>query len=290
MAAPKRGSVVDSYRTVSVECSKCSTKLFRYKKKNGTNSNLVKCYVERICEDSARLLENAPEPTEEGHPWHCPQCSSQFARSATMHGRPALKMGAVKEEDYEAAANLKKKLEQMNAEDPVHQISMMLEQAISDEDYASQAISDGDLYAPHVSSPRPILVQSLLSRIPLYDALLRLFAPSVQLPPSRISSAPSEHPNVESQSDSFVLECSATEVPLHTSATPTYGIIPLSRSQLFFVSECSLQKSHYKRHYIANQGPDNISQKQLWLDSGVEWVIAVPQCDTSTMFFNLRAL
>ena len=57
LAKPKKaGSTVDSYQTVSVNCSKCQERLFRYKKKNGTKSNLVKCYVERICEDSAGVL------------------------------------------------------------------------------------------------------------------------------------------------------------------------------------------------------------------------------------------
>jgi len=52
----KAGSVVDNYQTVSVNCNKCKERLFRYKKKNGTKSNLVKCYIERICEDSAGIL------------------------------------------------------------------------------------------------------------------------------------------------------------------------------------------------------------------------------------------
>ncbi|KAL7462295.1 hypothetical protein ACHAXS_002678 [Conticribra weissflogii] len=47
-AAPKRGNVVNTYQTVSVNCSSCKHRLFRYKKKNGTKSNLIKCYVERI--------------------------------------------------------------------------------------------------------------------------------------------------------------------------------------------------------------------------------------------------
>lgn len=35
-AKPKRGAVIDSYRTVSVNCSKCRERLFRYKKKVGS--------------------------------------------------------------------------------------------------------------------------------------------------------------------------------------------------------------------------------------------------------------
>lgn len=96
MAAPKKGAVVDSYRTVSVNCSKCGKRLFRYKKKNGTKSNLVKCYVERISEDSAGILSQRKDDEAAGDEtdsqWYCPSCNTRFARSALIHGRPALKI------------------------------------------------------------------------------------------------------------------------------------------------------------------------------------------------------
>merc|ERR1719253_400128 len=136
LAKPKQaGSAVDNYQTVSVNCAKCRLRLFRYKKKNGTKSNLVKCYVERISEDSAGVLAAAPTPSPSAataaggeakadgtrrakgkraarpappapeavaglgaaplapdHSWDCPQCGTQFARSAMIHGRPALKL------------------------------------------------------------------------------------------------------------------------------------------------------------------------------------------------------
>ena len=94
MAQPKRGSVVESYQTVSVNCEKCGERLFRYKKKNGTKSNLVKCYVERICEDSGGLLANNEEGIrkEQGFLWRCPSCNTNFARSTCIHGRPALNL------------------------------------------------------------------------------------------------------------------------------------------------------------------------------------------------------
>jgi ssDNA-binding Zn-finger/Zn-ribbon topoisomerase 1 len=104
-AKPKRGSVVDSYRTVGVNCAKCRTQLFRYKKKNGTKSNLVKCYIERISEDTAgvlkenleessssSLLPNNNQSSLEDLEWKCPNCQSNFARARTIHGRPALKL------------------------------------------------------------------------------------------------------------------------------------------------------------------------------------------------------
>jgi hypothetical protein len=91
-AKPKRGSIVETYQTVSVNCAKCKERLFRYKKKNGTKSNLVKCYVERISEDCVDILAQAPENPPDDYPWQCPSCQTQFARTAMMHGRPALKM------------------------------------------------------------------------------------------------------------------------------------------------------------------------------------------------------
>lgn len=117
LAKPKRGSVVESYRTVSVNCAKCRERLFRYKKKNGTKSNLIKCYVERIAEDSAGLLAQASsdlasssssdsggdvrtgtealaalDELPHDYEWKCPSCQTQFARSAQIHGLPALKL------------------------------------------------------------------------------------------------------------------------------------------------------------------------------------------------------
>lgn len=93
-AKPKRGGVVDSYQTVSVNCSKCGERLFRYKKKNGTKSNLVKCYIERISEDSAGLLKAQEKSgmSNENFDWSCPNCNTNFARPSLIHGRPALKM------------------------------------------------------------------------------------------------------------------------------------------------------------------------------------------------------
>lgn len=94
-AKPKQGSVVDSYQTVSINCAKCRERLFRYKKKNGTKSNLVKCYIERITEDSAGLLAKQKSlglSAAEEFSWECPSCQTQFARPSLIHGRPALKM------------------------------------------------------------------------------------------------------------------------------------------------------------------------------------------------------
>jgi len=92
-AAPKRGSIVDSYQTVTVRCNSCKEKLFRYKKKNGTKSSLVKCYLERICEDPNNLLEQVEAAQAlTDLKWNCPNCGVTFARNAVIHGRPALKL------------------------------------------------------------------------------------------------------------------------------------------------------------------------------------------------------
>lgn len=106
-AKPKRAgsAVVDSYQTVSVLCSSCGIRLFRYKKKNGTKSNLVKCYIERILEDCQGVL-NVPQQQQQQQPlpqtdhtisstvveYVCPSCQSRFARSAVIKGLPALKL------------------------------------------------------------------------------------------------------------------------------------------------------------------------------------------------------
>jgi hypothetical protein len=95
-AQPKRGHAVENYQTVSVLCQTCGGKLFRYKKKNGTKSSLVKCYQERIVEDCANVLqlqETSGQTFEEySEHWECPSCQTHFARSAMIHGRPALKL------------------------------------------------------------------------------------------------------------------------------------------------------------------------------------------------------
>ena len=97
-AKPKRGNVVESYQTVAVNCQSCKHRLFRYKKKNGTKSNLIKCYVERIVHDDpddnvlAQQLENFTELSESDHKWCCPKCGVNFGRSSLIHGLPALKL------------------------------------------------------------------------------------------------------------------------------------------------------------------------------------------------------
>ena len=90
----------------------CGARLFRYKKKNGMKSSLIKCYIERICEDSAGLLARRAALAEAGAAgaagtagaagdagaadaggeWQCPGCQATFARNALIHGRPALKL------------------------------------------------------------------------------------------------------------------------------------------------------------------------------------------------------
>jgi len=91
-AKPKRGSIVDSYQTVSVNCKQCGLLLFRYKKKNGTKSNLIKCYIERIAEDCAGVLRDQGGMNDDCTEYHCPECQSRFARPATIKGMPALKL------------------------------------------------------------------------------------------------------------------------------------------------------------------------------------------------------
>lgn len=96
-AKPKRGTAVDSYQTVAVNCNGCRTRLFRYKKKNGTKSNLIKCFVERIVVDSddgARAMQEqiSHHACEESYEWKCTNCDATFGRSAMIRGLPAIKL------------------------------------------------------------------------------------------------------------------------------------------------------------------------------------------------------
>jgi len=99
MGKPKSGSIVDSYQTVSVNCMKCRTRLFRYKKKNGTKSNLIKCYIERISEDCVDLVARKSSEESLGKDsgaddtdWICPGCDTRFGKDSMIHGRPAIKL------------------------------------------------------------------------------------------------------------------------------------------------------------------------------------------------------
>ena len=77
-SAPKRGSVVDKYQTINIFCVKCRKKLFRYKKKNGTKSNLVKMYIERIVDDPLNVLTNKETNDLSGTNFTCPSCMTSF--------------------------------------------------------------------------------------------------------------------------------------------------------------------------------------------------------------------
>ena len=71
-------------RRVTISCSACGTKLYRYAKGNGAGSRLVKVYKERIVNDF----------TDEDKPCTCPNldCAAEFAREDVIHGRPAFKI------------------------------------------------------------------------------------------------------------------------------------------------------------------------------------------------------
>ncbi len=75
MAKPnKKGPIT----TVTVICSGCKTKLYKYRK--GGKGTLVKCFKERI-------LNNYTT-----QPCHCPNCHQLFARETLIRGTPAYKI------------------------------------------------------------------------------------------------------------------------------------------------------------------------------------------------------
>ncbi|MDP2572401.1 hypothetical protein Q8W40_09430 [Vibrio penaeicida] len=65
-------------KTVDVFCSKCRTKLYKYRK--GGKGSLVKCFIERIVEDYTDKSCT------------CPYCGIEFARQTIILGVPANKM------------------------------------------------------------------------------------------------------------------------------------------------------------------------------------------------------
>ena len=97
-AMPKRGAIVDSYRTVDVACNKCRTTLYEYKKKNGTKSSLVKMFIERIVKDPFGILTSAnlnggdDNYSSEFQDYSCPKCGTKIGRHAVIKGLPAIKI------------------------------------------------------------------------------------------------------------------------------------------------------------------------------------------------------
>lgn len=94
----------------SYDCSS-NHQPYRYtvdKKKNGTKSNLVKCYIERIAEDCVGLLASRAEEEERGggggegggqgmsSEWKCPTCQTTIGRDAMIRGQPAIKLAGGK--------------------------------------------------------------------------------------------------------------------------------------------------------------------------------------------------
>ncbi|MCG9595677.1 hypothetical protein L1D15_02950 [Vibrio sp. Isolate25] len=65
-------------KTVDIYCSKCQSKLFKYRK--GGKGALVKCFKERIVEDYTKKT------------CYCPECDREFARETLIRGTPAYKI------------------------------------------------------------------------------------------------------------------------------------------------------------------------------------------------------
>ncbi|CAE7469473.1 unnamed protein product [Symbiodinium sp. CCMP2592] len=82
LAAPRRGSAVDSYKKVAVLCSTCG-------------ELLVKMYLERVAEDPHDILgfEGRIPACGENQELACPSCHRSFCRGPRLvKGRPAWKM------------------------------------------------------------------------------------------------------------------------------------------------------------------------------------------------------
>ncbi|MEI6897847.1 MAG: hypothetical protein V5786_10270 [Psychromonas sp.] len=65
-------------KTVDIFCTKCKTKLFKYRK--GGKGALIKCFKERISIDFTLSACT------------CPKCQTIFARETIIRGTPAFKL------------------------------------------------------------------------------------------------------------------------------------------------------------------------------------------------------
>jgi endogenous inhibitor of DNA gyrase (YacG/DUF329 family) len=65
-------------RTISVYCATCGHLVYKYRKAGP--GHLVKCYKDRIVQDSTR------------GDLRCPRCGQEFARETMIRGRPANKI------------------------------------------------------------------------------------------------------------------------------------------------------------------------------------------------------
>ena len=82
-------SRVEKYRSITISCARCRCMLFKYKKKNGTKSALIKILINRIVEDPNGII---PEDAAVPSPCVCPKCGEAFARAVIMRGNSALKI------------------------------------------------------------------------------------------------------------------------------------------------------------------------------------------------------
>ena len=74
----------NSYRNIKILCARCNCMLFRYKKRNGTKSALIKILINRIAEDPNNMI---PEYFDElPSPCQCPRCGEAFARPVVIKG------------------------------------------------------------------------------------------------------------------------------------------------------------------------------------------------------------
>lgn len=76
----------DSYRTVHITCHKCNTLLFKYKKKNGTKSKLIKMYTARIIFDPYEFVHTPShsQSHSQGEPFSSPTLNTSRLPS-TLH-------------------------------------------------------------------------------------------------------------------------------------------------------------------------------------------------------------
>jgi len=77
-----------NYQTVIISCRNCLTDIFKYKKKNGTKSSLVKMFVDRITKDIHKLLDTKDIGIST---LTCPKCGVLWGRHGNIAGNKIFK-------------------------------------------------------------------------------------------------------------------------------------------------------------------------------------------------------
>lgn len=100
-----------SYRTMHIACAKCNTLLFRYKKKNGTKSKLVKMYTSRITFDPYDFVRQSSPTTTASDESHSTASLTSTTTYSKYRHRDGIDSIAIHDNDSDATASNSKQKE-----------------------------------------------------------------------------------------------------------------------------------------------------------------------------------